>query len=58
MALVKGLVAAELYHLKGKQLMRFGVWAGEVERKEGFTKGGGKGPEELKGGETKQVSWK
>lgn len=55
---MKGLVAAELYHLKGKQLMRFGVWAGEVERKEGFTKGGGKGPEELKGGETKQVSWK
>lgn len=51
---MKGLGAAELYHLKGKQLMRFGVWAGEVERK----KGGGKGPEELKGGETKQVSWK
>lgn len=38
--------------------MWFGFGLGEVERKEGFTKGGGKGPEELKGGESKQVSWK
>lgn len=53
-----GLEAVEFYDLRGKAADGVLVWIGEVERKEDFTKGGGEGPEEHKGGETKQVSWK
>lgn len=58
MVLVKGLIAAECSDFRGKAADLVLVWVGEVERKGDFTKGGGKRPEEHRGGETKQVSWK